>query len=60
MAPCKDCLDRHFNCHGTCPKYQQFKLELAKVAEARERERASTPELCKDVEREIWRWKKRR
>ena len=59
-APCKDCLDRHFNCHGTCKKYQQFKLDMGKVAEAKEKKRLSTPSLCRKVLKQIWkgeRWK---
>lgn len=59
-APCKGCLDRHFNCHGTCHKYQQFKLENEKIAEQKEKERLATPSLCRKVVKQIWkeeRWK---
>lgn len=27
LAPCKDCQDRHPNCHSTCEKYAEFKAE---------------------------------
>lgn len=26
-SPCKDCSDRHFNCHSTCPTYGNWKAE---------------------------------
>ena len=26
-APCKDCEDRHRNCHGECEKYKVFKFD---------------------------------
>lgn len=55
IAPCKDCLDRHFNCHGTCKKYQEFKLDLQRIAEKREAERVSTPDICRKVVKQIWR-----
>ena len=31
--PCKGCEERNPGCHGKCPKYFQWKLELARVNE---------------------------
>lgn len=28
-APCKDCQERHINCHSSCQKYADFKKEQA-------------------------------
>jgi hypothetical protein len=30
-APCKNCSDRHFRCHSTCPKYINFKNKNEKI-----------------------------
>jgi len=27
IPPCKDCKERHVNCHSSCEKYQLFKKE---------------------------------
>lgn len=24
QAPCKDCAERHLNCHGSCSKYAEY------------------------------------
>ena len=53
-APCKDCEKRHFNCHGTCPDYQAFRLDRDKRCEERAKKDAATPEICKKVVRQIW------
>lgn len=58
-APCKDCLQRKFLCHGQCEKYKEFKKKLAEVAEAKQKLNASTPEPCRKVERWLWREMKR-
>jgi len=34
-APCKDCLDRHYACHDTCPHYKAFKDHNQRVSENR-------------------------
>lgn len=26
-APCKDCIDRHINCHSSCEKYKNWQIE---------------------------------
>ena len=54
-SPCKDCFDRKLLCHGRCERYQKFKTELAERAEAKRKKDAATPELCRDVVRQIWR-----
>lgn len=28
--PCKDCVNRHYNCHATCEKYQKAKEKRTK------------------------------
>ena len=33
-CPCKNCQDRHSECHSTCPKYKKYEK---KNKEARER-----------------------
>ena len=25
QAPCKDCQDRHVNCHSTCERYKEYR-----------------------------------
>lgn len=34
-APCKDCTERHFKCHGQCEKYQTFVESKAAESEKR-------------------------
>ena len=58
-APCKDCEKRHFNCHGTCPAYQTFRLELDKRCEERAMKAVSTPEICRKVVKQIWKGMKK-
>ena len=53
-APCMNCEKRHFNCHGTCPAYQSFRLELDKRCEERAMKAVSTPEICRKVVKQIW------
>lgn len=36
-APCKDCIDRAYNCHSKCPKYKEFKDLMALVAKERDK-----------------------
>lgn len=33
ITPCKDCTERIVNCHSTCSKYLDWKLELSKYKE---------------------------
>lgn len=33
--PCKDCADRHPNCHARCPKYQEFRAQREQIYNAR-------------------------
>lgn len=42
-APCKNCEDRHFKCHGECDRYKEFvaqnnleRKDLTKYAELNE------------------------
>jgi hypothetical protein len=32
-TPCKDCKDRHVNCHSKCDKYNDWKAEIAAIKE---------------------------
>jgi len=32
-APCKDCSERYFGCHGKCQKYQEFRAKRNKELE---------------------------
>jgi len=27
-APCRNCHDRHFGCHGECEKYQKYNAQM--------------------------------
>ena len=38
IAPCKDCPDRYLNCHDQCEKYKEYKEELDRVREIRNKE----------------------
>ena len=33
QSPCKDCEDRHINCHSKCEKYLLFKSERIQTKE---------------------------
>ena len=33
--PCKDCTDRHTACHGSCGRYNEWKLRLDEVNKRR-------------------------
>lgn len=35
IAPCKDCIDRHIACHGSCKKYIEWKQRLELIKQAR-------------------------
>ena len=41
--PCKDCSDRHINCHSECTRYLRWKEHLAelKAAEQLEKDKES-------------------
>lgn len=42
QSPCKGCIERMFNCHGTCIHYKAYKNELErwgnKIAKAKDEE----------------------
>lgn len=54
-APCKDCLQRKFLCHGQCKEYKEFKQKLAEASEAKKKLNASMPEPCRKVMKQMWR-----
>lgn len=33
LCPCKDCTDRHLNCHSACDAYAQYSNERRHVCE---------------------------
>ena len=53
-APCKDCQDRCEKCHKTCSEYYLFKQERKRIANQKEKDRVSTPEICRTVVKQIW------
>ena len=53
-APCKDCWDRCEGCRRTCSEYYLFRQDRKRIAKLKERDRASTPEICKTVVKQIW------
>lgn len=30
-SPCKDCRERKPNCHASCEKYEQYKLDIQQI-----------------------------
>ncbi len=34
-SPCKDCMDRHTLCHGSCQRYIDYKARLDNIRAAR-------------------------
>lgn len=32
-APCKECAERHYNCHADCAQYKEWKQEQDKIKE---------------------------
>lgn len=35
LCPCKDCPDRHPNCHSACDAYAQYSNERTRICEER-------------------------
>lgn len=33
MSPCKDCTNRHINCHASCDDYSEYKIKTAELNE---------------------------
>ena len=54
-APCKDCQERKLFCHGRCERYRSFRDELDRRAEEKAKKDASTPELAREIVKQIWR-----
>ena len=59
-APCMNCFDRKLLCHGSCKRYQDWKAANERTAEAKRKESAATPALCRKVVLQIWREMKRK
>ena len=53
-APCKDCQERCEGCHKTCSEYYLFKQHRKRIAARKEKDRVSTPEICRSVVKQIW------
>ena len=59
-TPCKDCQERQLHCHSSCPKYAEYKQELADL-EARKQaydSEANFHAAEKSVVRAMWRKRK--
>ena len=50
LCPCKDCIDRHPNCHSACDAYARYSNERARICEER---RLQSTDLFAYVERVI-------
>lgn len=59
-APCKDCIDRHMNCHSECNKYKEWKQELDVVKEQVLVKRIAEAEAAKRRNEAIARMRKSR
>ena len=59
-APCKDCDRRVPGCHSMCKDYQGWKKVQEIGAAERQRERDAATILCRNVQRQIWRYMKQR
>jgi hypothetical protein len=58
-APCKVCDRRRLGCHSECDDYKSWKAEVDAISASKARERNAKPEICKQMERFIWKgWKK--
>ena len=44
-APCKDCPDRHINCHSSCERYAEYKKKNNEQREKDYKERLVTMQL---------------
>ena len=58
-APCKDCVDRHGNCHSTCDKYNTWKISWDKERQQISEGRIRYAELTRIRNESIARAKKR-
>lgn len=59
-APCRDCTDRHMNCHSECNKYKEWKQELDVVKEQVLVKRIAEAEAAKRRNEAIARMRKSR
>ena len=59
-APCKDCEKRESGCHSRCDLYKEWRAEMDKAAERRQKAREAEPVLCRKVMRQVFKEMKRR
>ena len=43
-SPCKECENRHPNCHSECKAYLAYKAKCDRITKQKEAERLATPE----------------
>lgn len=43
---CKNCADKHLNCHSECSKYAKYKEQLSELKEAMRRSPRTLPSAC--------------
>lgn len=51
-APCKECSERHINCHSACQRYREYRDTLDERNAKNEREKAMS-EFCYDSKRKV-------
>ena len=54
-APCRDCAERHYNCHGSCRKYLAFRAVVDERNARRASLREGNPERGKLLTEIKWR-----
>ena len=52
-APCKDCRDRKLLCHGTCQRYQEYKVQAEDLKRKRYQYWDSFPVLSRELRQKM-------
>lgn len=61
VAPCLGCEEKiPPDCHVHCEKYKEWKKERDAIRDARAKEQAAIPSLCRKVVKQIYREMKRK
>lgn len=58
-APCRDCIDRHMNCHASCVKYIEWRQDMDAMKEKITVKKIADAEECKRRNEAIARMRKR-
>lgn len=53
-TPCKDCENRHAECHPECEAYKEFKARMDAIRDKRNMEYKATPELSNERRRHLF------